>query len=123
METKLDLSFYNPNFWLPLFKSIAIKTTIIKLDQKFFHYLCSDGIIIPKKYSNTKSDPLKEDHPVQENDNQENIELNLVFEKIDEEIVKTIENYDGAVFVKLNWKAPKVKKKKILRFNFYLVGC
>lgn len=110
MQTKLDLSFYNPNFWLSLFKSISLKTTIIKLDQKFFHFISSDGIIIPKKYSNSKPE-TNEDYTDEKNNDKEDLELNLVFEKIDEEIIKTIENYDGVVFVKLNWKAPKVKRK------------
>ncbi len=108
METKLNLSLYCPSFWLPLFKNYSLKAILIKLDLKFFKYLCSDGIIIPKKYSLIKPDPHNEEPPIEPNENEEN-QLDLIFEKIDEEIINAIKKYDGGVFVKLNWKAPKVK--------------
>lgn len=112
--------------WFPKFSRISIRSTIIRpLDQDFFEYLDSDGVIVPEGsedmfvFSFTSSllglylivhirpaeTTLSDDG---EDDEEEAVEgPRYAFPVLDAQIREVIKDY-GAVFPKLNFSSPKV---------------
>lgn len=131
--TQINLEHYNITNWLPQFKSISLKTRVIQTNLRFFQYLSYDGIYIHSKYHKVYNknsldlDQIDEkdtkiqanfNNPTFEafsNKNNEDFSSNqeimseemALFSEFDLDILKTLEEFENKVFVKLNWKAPK----------------
>ncbi|KTW27349.1 hypothetical protein T552_04157 [Pneumocystis carinii B80] len=93
--------------WYARYRSITPKARIIKpLPPEFIAYLSQDSIVLPCGISDKDSDSSSisesadqimdiPDNPV------------IAFQALDDEITRTIESLNGAVFPKLNWSSPK----------------
>lgn len=129
----VNLNYYSPTYWLPLFKPITLKTRLIETNLKFFQYLSADGIFIHSKYRKAHARDSLDLDQIEESDpqtlsssknptfeafsnknnedfssNQENLPEELVlFPEFDQQILNVLEEFDNKVFVKLNWKAPR----------------
>jgi hypothetical protein len=93
--TRADLNACKHSSWLPNFKALTPKATVLPLSLDFVAYLRKDGIFLPDpnglSYADADSD---------EEDNQ------FSFPALHDEIQAAIEKY-GAVFPKLNWSSPQ----------------
>lgn len=97
--------------WFPVFDSIKPRVTLrsayMQLTHDFISYLHEDGVVIPNsivtgKYNAEFSDEEEDEkYPTQEE------EYAREFPDIQNFIADTIEEFDGAVFPKLNWSAPR----------------
>ncbi|EMR08722.1 hypothetical protein PNEG_02899 [Pneumocystis murina B123] len=92
--------------WYARYRSITPKARVIKpLPSTFIAYLNQDGIVLPhgsdKDSVNSSIDELI--------DSEMDIPENpvIAFQALDDEITRTIESLNGAVFPKLNWSSPK----------------
>ncbi|KAG8852107.1 hypothetical protein FRB96_008908 [Tulasnella sp. 330] len=109
--TRSTVLAFQCSSWYAAFAPITVKSTIVRpLPEEFRQYLESDGVTIPagaedtfvaqSSLSNSESDTsdTESDIPPQRT---------FSFPDLDATIRKTIVKYEGAVFPKLNWTAPK----------------
>jgi hypothetical protein len=95
--------------WFPLFDTkrprVTIRSKIIPLSDDFISYLHEDGVVLPKSIVTRKYEANFSDDD--EEEDQEHEEFAHEFPEIQESIANAIEEYDGAVFPKLNWSSPR----------------
>lgn len=124
---EINLNYYNPFYWHPIFKSVTFKTRIIPTNLRFFQYLSADGIYIHPKYRNSQPkgsldidqiEEIESKIPTNEavsNKNNEDFSSNqelmpeelAIFEEFDQLIINALEEFENKCFVKLNWKAAR----------------
>ncbi|CAG8528509.1 4408_t:CDS:2 [Cetraspora pellucida] len=100
--------------WYNTFRRVTLKSKIIKpLPEEFIEYLHADGIFLPEQnylerniiefsdddeeYTGVGTDLIGEDDDQQLPS----------FPDLEQQIWQTIEEFDGAVFPKLNWSSPR----------------
>lgn len=115
----LSLTKTRFNSWYPSFRKVSQKATILDLVELtphqdrhgFLDWYQSDGIILPigSDTSTSVTSQLgngnSEDSQGEEDDDQEK---GWTFQLLDQQIRQVIQKYDGAVFPKLDWSAPRV---------------
>ncbi|PHZ16776.1 D123-domain-containing protein [Rhizopus microsporus ATCC 52813] len=92
--------------WYPRFKTVTFKSKIIHLPDDFIDYLNADSIFLPEDGQPRAAfieevDSDQEEYPEEQNDNTPH------FPEIEKQIKEAIEEYEGAVFPKLNWSSPR----------------
>ncbi|KAK1535409.1 hypothetical protein CPAR01_08951 [Colletotrichum paranaense] len=111
--------------WFPKYRTVSIRSRIIKLSPDFVQYIRDDGIILadddePQEdeaeeewsaSSNTAGAPRRNQH-LEEDDSDDEPEAdcrppNERFPEIHQEIKERIKELGGSVAPKLNWSAPK----------------
>ncbi|OUM60581.1 hypothetical protein PIROE2DRAFT_46106, partial [Piromyces sp. E2] len=105
--------------WYPKYKKISLKSRIIPLEEEFINYLNEDGIYLPfndngqpQKFYQAEKDiyDIDSDWSSDEYDDEdEDDNTNKVpsFPSLEKQINSVIEEFNGNVFPKLNWSAPK----------------
>jgi len=92
--------------WYPVFRTHSPKTTVISpLSKEFIDYLESDGIFAPRG-SGYEQEAEGESSGSDEEDG--DMHRQFAFPELDAQIRKVIQQYEGAVFPKLNWSSPQV---------------
>lgn len=91
------LHHFLPANWPDKLRSASLKFRAIKLDQNFYQFLQEDGIFIHPTYLRKGNTNVVDD---------KDLHLFKQFPDIAQKISEAIEEFDGAVFVKLNWKCP-----------------
>ena len=85
--------------WYSMFKKVTFKSVILPIPNDVLEYLRSDGhLILPKECGNDDTDSEDED------ENESEPPSFPVFNSLIEEALGKL---GGAVFVKLNWSAPR----------------
>lgn len=121
--TAAHIALHHTRFanWFPSYRRYSPKSTIIDplhLQPDFLDWLEEDGLILPSgsdnattditsRTSNSQNDqdsPFDSEHDDEEEDEEEVIPRN--FERLNERIRQIIDQYEGAVFPKLDWSAP-----------------
>ena len=94
--------------WLPLFQSDTIDTVLIPISAEFVEYLKLDGIKLPPSLV-PKSTHAKyeEDTRRRRWDYEEEIWVGDEFLDMQEQLRLVLNRFNGRVFVKTNWSAPK----------------
>ncbi|KAF0462941.1 CdC protein [Gigaspora margarita] len=100
--------------WYNTFRRVTLKSKIIKpLPEEFIEYLHADGVFLPDQ------NYLERNHIEFSDDEEEytGIGTDLIseddeqqlpsFPDLEQQIWQTIEEFDGAVFPKLNWSSPR----------------
>ncbi|KAI3852457.1 hypothetical protein MKX03_017746 [Papaver bracteatum] len=104
--------------WYPKFKSVSIKTQIHELSELFVEYLLDDSgpFLLPESITGEDALPQRIRNPEEEDDFQvpedsedesEQPSPPPCFPELELVVKQSIETFDGAVFPKLNWSAPK----------------
>ncbi|KAK2029891.1 D123-domain-containing protein [Colletotrichum zoysiae] len=111
--------------WFPKYRTVSIRSRIIKLSANFVQYIRDDGIILADEddvlaeedegewsaSSNTADTPRRNQHLEEESSDDEpeadSRPPNERFPDIHQEIKDIIKELGGAVAPKLNWSAPK----------------
>ena len=92
--------------WYPLLQKNSIKSIILDLDEDFISYLKEDGIFLPDSSSGyLENDALSDDEdlvPVKQETRQKR-----QFPELEKKIKDSIAKFDGEVFIKFNWSAPR----------------
>ena len=132
VETELNLHVYLEPNWPEGVKRLALKSSIIKLNARFLRYLNSDGVIIHKKYyipsdwnnndddlSFSDDDDTKEKKGPSSNegsdlDHELDNDPEIEFPEFEPLITEALTKYSGALFLKLNWKAPRVSQNRLI---------
>lgn len=85
--------------WYSMFKKVTFKSVILPIPNEVLEYLRSDGhLILPKECGNDDTDSEDED---------ENESEPPSFPEFNSLIEEALGKLGGAVFVKLNWSAPR----------------
>ncbi|ORX49946.1 D123-domain-containing protein [Piromyces finnis] len=105
--------------WYPKYKKISLKSRIIPLEEEFINYLNEDGIYLPfnddgqpQKFYHAEKDIYEIDSDwssdeYEDEDEDDNINKIPSFPLLEKQINEVIEEFNGNVFPKLNWSAPK----------------
>ncbi|CAG8544484.1 461_t:CDS:2 [Diversispora eburnea] len=101
--------------WYSNFRQVTLKSKIIKpLPAEFIEYLHADGVFLPdQNYGRNRYAEYSDDSDSDENNesevefNDENYEPLPNFPDLEQQIWQIIEEFDGAVFPKLNWSSPR----------------
>ncbi|ORX65321.1 D123-domain-containing protein [Anaeromyces robustus] len=103
--------------WYPKYKKISLKSHIIPLEEEFINYLNEDGIYLPfndngqpQKFYQAERDEYDSDWSSDEYEDEDEDEANNKipsFPLLEKQINTVIEEFNGKVFPKLNWSAPK----------------
>lgn len=103
--------------WYPKYKKISLKSRIIPLEEEFINYLNEDGIYLPfndngqpQKFYQAERDEYDSDWSSDEYEDEDEDEANNKvpsFPSLEKQINSVIEEFNGNVFPKLNWSAPK----------------
>lgn len=105
--------------WYPPLKKVSPKATILDvtaIQPDFFQWLEEDGLVLPRGSGagvvggENQDDQLSQGDGDDEDDTEEDDEGSLIardFSALDERIRQVIEKYDGQVFPKLDWSAPR----------------
>ena len=87
--------------WYSMFKKVTFKSVILPIPNDVLEYLRSDGhLILPKECGNDDTDSEDEDENENESEPPSFPEFNSLIEE-------ALGKLGGAVFVKLNWSAPR----------------
>ena len=81
------------NVWYPIFSSVTFKSKVILLPKEFESYLNEESIFMPIS--------------LKENEEDKSHYSAYNFQVLDKDINNTLKEFNGKVFIKLNWKAPK----------------
>ncbi|KAL1921832.1 uncharacterized protein VTP21DRAFT_10474 [Calcarisporiella thermophila] len=109
-EDVLNCSFSS---WYGKFRRITIKSKIIPLPEDFVEYLNADGVFVPQ--DNTMVSSLSDDEEIdnvesiadESDDEKSKRNIPPSFPAIESQIREAIEEFEGAVFPKLNWSSPR----------------
>jgi len=103
--------------WYPKYKKISLKSRIIPLEEEFINYLNEDGIYLPfndngqpQKFYQAERDEYDSDWSSDEYEDEDEDENNNKipsFPSLEKQINTVIDEFNGKVFPKLNWSAPK----------------
>lgn len=103
--------------WYPKYKKVSLKSRIIPLEEEFINYLNEDGIYLPfndngqpQKFYHAQRDEYDSDWSSDEYEDEDEDEANSKvpsFPSLEKQINAVIDEFDGNVFPKLNWSAPK----------------
>lgn len=125
----LSLTKTRFNSWYPTFRKVSQKATILDLlkltplqdRHGFLDWYESDGIILPigsdKSTSVTSQLGNGNAEEAEGEEDDDDQEKGWTFQQLDQHIRQVIHKYDGAVFPKLDWSAPRVSlgfKQKIV---------
>ncbi|KAH7105045.1 D123-domain-containing protein [Auriculariales sp. MPI-PUGE-AT-0066] len=113
--TRSGLRQFLTSAWYPKFQRSTIKTTTIPLDDAFRAYMHADGVTIPRgaddrlvvRILRPAGSMLSDDEGDDGDDGDDDPSSVFEFPDLDRSIREAIAAYDGAVFPKLNWSAPK----------------
>ncbi|CAG8481979.1 10208_t:CDS:2, partial [Racocetra persica] len=95
--------------WYNTFRRVTLKSKIIKpLPEEFIEYLHADGIFLPEQKNIIEFSDDDEEYTGIGTDLIEDEGQQLPsFPDLEQQIWQTIEEFDGAVFPKLNWSSPR----------------
>lgn len=102
--------------WYPHFKKVTFPSRVIPLSQEFVDYLLADNLVLRSDQALFTYDKGNESSSSDSEDDEEGwikaeSETPALeaphFEDIDKKIANVIAEFDGKVFVKLNWSSPK----------------
>ena len=121
--------------WYPLLKKVTFPSQIIPLPKEFVDYLLADNLVLRSDQTLLKYDKGEESNSSESEDDEEAwaqaesetpslevVDITFLtcffvlytfskaphFEDIDKQIISTIADFGGKVFIKLNWSSPKV---------------
>lgn len=106
--------------WYPKFRKVSPKATVINVEEIEPHlldWLEEDGLTLPlgsegieEKFASAHFESDEEDDDEEDDEEEEEKEKRVSrrFMALDERIRQVLDKYDGRVFPKLNWSAPKV---------------
>ncbi|PWN92538.1 D123-domain-containing protein [Acaromyces ingoldii] len=111
--TSAPLALQHTRFssWFPLYRRHSPKATILDLSTlqpDFLEWLEEDGLVLPTESGDAPSPPSSlsgEEEEEEDDDDDEEAEARN-FDGLNERIRRVIQDYEGAVFPKLDWSAP-----------------
>lgn len=103
---------YLPAVWIKHFPNIPIlggKYELISLDERFFEFLESDGLILDHDTTLESSFSSSEEDSIEDSDDTELLFTpSAIFPDIDSKIKHVVSNFSNGVVPKINWTVPKV---------------
>ncbi|EJD43518.1 D123-domain-containing protein [Auricularia subglabra TFB-10046 SS5] len=107
--SRTSLNRFRTSFWYPRFQAVTIKATVIPLDEEFRRYMHADSVTIPEGADDHPAVSTLSDDEDQDDSDDSDPEpaTRFAFPELDQRIREVIKAYDGGVFPKLNWSAPK----------------
>ena len=111
--------------WYPKFRKVSPKATIIDVEEIEPHlldWLEEDGLTLPlgsegleEEFASAhiESDEEQDEDDSEEDEEEKGERVSRRFMALDERIRQVLDKYDGRVFPKLNWSAPKVNKNAL----------
>lgn len=96
-----------------LFQNLSAKGKEKERERGFLQWYESDGIVLPHGSDENTAAAASEEEEEEEDHEEE--EERWKFDELDAKIRNTINKYDGAVFPKLDWSAPRVSLMSELR--------
>ena len=100
-----NCSFSN---WYPTFKSLTIRSKIIKLPKEFIDYLNDDGVVLPNPDAiGSRSAETDPDWAWDNSDCEDEAVKAPEFPELANRVDEAIQALGGTVFPKLNWSAPR----------------
>ncbi|EOD24484.1 hypothetical protein EMIHUDRAFT_115862 [Emiliania huxleyi CCMP1516] len=93
--------------WYPDLRRLTIRSVLVPLPSDFAAYLVADGVVLPGGDDEAGASPAGEEADDESADGSATLALPASFEAVRRAIDDGIERLGGAVFVKLNWSAPR----------------
>ena len=119
LEDALRLTCFQS--WYPRYRKVSPKATVIPIDDiqpDFLDWLEEDGLTVPHSSDDADGDADDDgfasdrSSAPDEDEDEEEAEFKVIprrFIALDERIRQVMNKYDGRVFPKLNWSAPRVR--------------
>ena len=108
-SSHLPIQFHQ---WYPIYRKQSIKSLVIELPQSFISYIQDEDSIHlpPDVISAATGDHFSDDEDLHEVDEEEGTTAapsSSLFHHLNNQLRRAIQDLNGAVFIKMNWKAPK----------------
>lgn len=124
LEAALRLTCFDS--WYPKYRKVSPKATVLPIDEiqpDFLDWLEEDGLTLPDTGDEELDSPDGDEHSSaasdkdQEEEEEEPMAIPRRFLALDERIRQVMTKYDGRVFPKLNWSAPRVRAIPFMRLS------
>ncbi|KAG9288346.1 hypothetical protein G9A89_021377 [Geosiphon pyriformis] len=96
--------------WYERFRRVTLKSKVIKpLPAEFIDYLHADGVFLPDRnyLESNRFKELSDEEDEADCDANDDEEILPNFPELEQQIGEAINDFDGAVFPKLNWSSPR----------------
>ncbi|RUP47085.1 D123-domain-containing protein [Jimgerdemannia flammicorona] len=113
--TRQDVLNCSLSSWYETFRQVTFKSKVMRLSQEFVDYLNADSIFLPddghlaRATVNELDDDDDDEEPTNfdEGDDDGAPDNTPHFPEVEEQIWQALNEFDGAIFPKLNWSSPR----------------